>query len=274
MARVVVGDGGVQLGPGRDLRERSELQRHGGDHALAEIADRRREERRARQFGIGLQFGQVLVLEGEGVELELVGLVALGLVILDHGAAAARIAGDAVDGDREVGRQQARLDQRAKGCDGTLRPAAGIAHPSGIGDGLGLAPVHLGEAIGPAVGHAMRGRGVDHAGGVVLDQRHAFLRRIVGQAEDGDIGGVEEALALLLVLALLGRDRDELEVATGGEALADLQTRGTGFAVDEDLRDHPQLQSRGKCRVRYRGCVAVCKHYPAPRVAGPPPCRK
>ena len=39
------------------------------------------------------------------------------------------------------------------------------------------------------------------------------------------------------ILAPLGIDRDHLQVATPCQALADLQPRGAGLAVDEDLAD-------------------------------------
>ena len=64
--------------------------------------------------------------------------------------------------------------------------------------------VHLGKAVGPAFGDAVRRRGVDHARGVVADQRHALARRIVGQAQDGDVGGVQEVGAGGRILAPLG----------------------------------------------------------------------
>ena len=80
-----------------------------------------------------------------------------------------------------------------------------------------LARGHLGKAIDPAFGDAVRRRRVDHPRGVVLDQRDAFLGRIVGQAEDRDVGGVEEALALGEVLALV-RDRSRSARCRAGRA--------------------------------------------------------
>ena len=53
----------------------------------------------------------------------------------------------------------------------------------------------------------MRRARVDQAGVRVRDQRRRLARRRVGQAEEGDVGGVEQARALGRVLAQLGRRR-------------------------------------------------------------------
>ena len=71
-----------------------------------------------------------------------------------------------------------------------------------------------------------------------VDQRHALPRRIVGQAEDRDVGGVEELGARGRVLAALGRNRDDLDVVAAASRAPDLQAGGAVFAVDEDFRFH------------------------------------
>ena len=88
---------------------------------------------------------------------------------------------------------------------------------------------------------------------VVVDQRHAFLRRIVGQAQDRDIGRVEEVGARGRILAPLGRDRDDLEVVAAGKPRPDLQAGRAVFAVDEDFRFHasrPEIEVHS----RYAAC--------------------
>ncbi len=244
----MVGNRGVQIGALRRLGKRSELQRNCRHHALAEVSDGGREQRHVAEARVSLQFRQVLVLEAEAIELEGVGRIAGSLIVLDHRAATARIARDAINGQRDVGRQQAGFDGGAKRRDGALRPAAGVGDAHGRGDGGGLIFVHLGKAIGPAVSGAEGGRGVDDPGRIIVDQRHAFARRIVRQAEDGDVGGVEQPLAFGHILALVRIDRDQFEIAPVGQPLADLQSCGAGFAIDEDLCDHgaaPLLGSFG-----------------------------
>src|SRR5712664_2533220 len=81
-------------------------------------------------------------------------------------------------------------------------------------------------------------RSVDHLGRVVLDKPHAFLRCLVRQAEDRHIGGVEEAFALLRVLALIGGDRKYFKVAPPGQPVTELQPRRPSFAVNEYLCGH------------------------------------
>lgn len=63
----------------------------------------------------------------------------------------------------------------------------------------------------------------------------------IGQAENGHIGGVEQPLALVLILALFGGNGEHFEVAPAGQAVTDLQTRRSSFAIDENLRDHWQV---------------------------------
>ena len=97
---------------------------------------------------------------------------------------------------------------------------------------------HLGEAIDPVRIDAMRGRRVDDDGVGVGDELHGFLRCIVRQAEDDGVGVVHQFGARGGVLAALGRDGDDLQVAALLEPLADLEAGGAGFAVDEDFSGH------------------------------------
>ncbi len=95
--------------------------------------------------------------------------------------------------------------------------------------------VSLGEAVGPAGGGAIGGRGVDHPRAGLLDQADGFARRVVGQAQDHRVGGVQQLGAGGRVLARgPGRWRSG-EVVAAFQPLADLQAGGAGFAVDEDL---------------------------------------
>ena len=69
-------------------------------------------------------------------------------------------------------------------------------------------------------------------------QRRGLARRSVRQAQEGDVGRIEQARALGAVLAALGVDAQHLDVAARGEHLVDAQARGAVLAVDEDLRCH------------------------------------
>jgi len=98
----------------------------------------------------------MLVLEGQAVRLVFVGILALGFVVLDHGAAAAGIAGDAVHGHGKIGRNEPGLDQRPQRRDAALRPASGIGDAPRLRNPIRLAARHLGKAIGPALGNPVR----------------------------------------------------------------------------------------------------------------------
>ena len=93
----------------------------------------------------------------------------------------------------------------------------------------------LGEAVGPAVGHAMRGAGVDHAGVGVTERGHQLLGRRVGQAEHGDVGRLGDLGALGEVLAVGHRQLEQLDVRPVLQPVVDLQAGGAVLAVDEDL---------------------------------------
>jgi hypothetical protein len=98
---------------------------------------------------------------------------------------------------------------------------------------LALARREFGDAESPAGRHAVRGAGIDDAGVRVVDQRHRFAGRGIGQAQEGHVGGVEQACALGAVLALVGVDLQHLDVAARGQVLVDAQSGGAFLAVDE-----------------------------------------
>ena len=125
-----------------------EMQRHADQHALPEIADRRRENRPRGQAGIELDFRHVLVLEPKPIELERGRLARL--IGLDHRLAAARIAADRADRNGRVLRHHAGVGQRAQKRDRPGRVTAGIADLVGFGDRLALPCDELRKAIDPA----------------------------------------------------------------------------------------------------------------------------
>jgi hypothetical protein len=91
----------------------------------------------------------------------------------------------------------------------------------------------------------MRARRVDDpdlAGGI--DQRHRLARRVVGQAEDGEVGLVERLAPRGGVLAPGFVERDELKFAAAGEPVADFEPGGARGAVDEHGLRHGSGSSR------------------------------
>src|SRR6185312_8224991 len=149
---------------------------------------------------------------------------------------------DGIDGDRPIPGHQPFFDQRPHQRDEARGIAAGIGDAARLGDGGALLLRHLGEAIGPSRAGAMRGRRVDDAHRIALDEPHRLARGIVGQAEHHEVGAVQEVAPRRGLLAARGIDREEIEVAPSGEPPMDLQPGRAGLAVDEHLGSHPALQ--------------------------------
>ena len=83
-----------------------------------------------------------------------------------------------------------------------------------------------------AVVGAEGGAGVDDAGVRVGHQGHR-LARGVGQAEEGDVGGIEEACALLRVLALVIGDAQQLDIGTAGQVVEQTEAGGAFLTIYE-----------------------------------------
>ena len=111
-AAVMFGERRAQIRARSACRQRVEMQRHADQHALAEIADRGHEDRRAGQPGIFLDLRHMLMLEREAVKLER--RRAARLVGLDHRFAAAGIAADRADRDgKSFGSRPASVSGRS-----------------------------------------------------------------------------------------------------------------------------------------------------------------
>jgi hypothetical protein len=89
-------------------------------------------------------------------------------------------------------RNQAGIDERPDEQDEAGRVAARVRDPLGRAQPGPLVGGELGQPIDPVAGGAVRGARVDQAGLRVRDQRRRLARRRVGQAEEGDVGGVEQ----------------------------------------------------------------------------------
>ena len=175
----------------------------------------------------------MLVLQGQAVDagrvkgLRLVG----GLVIRDHFLAAAGIAGQGEAGERVGSRDDAHPDQRSCAGDESCRVAAGIGDPVAGCDGGALVGGELREAVGPAVGSAVRGGSVDDADVRVIDQRDGLDGACVGQAQEDDVRRVEEFAALFVVVALVLVDAHQLQVLPGADPVKNLQAGGAALSV-------------------------------------------
>ena len=181
--------------------------------------------------------GDVLVRQAERVELE--GGAALALVGFDHGATAAGVAGDGVDRDRMVVRDDAVGDQRPQERDRTGRIAAGIADALGFRDARGLAAVELGEAVDPFRIGAKRRAGVEQLGRAALvaldrgDQVHRGARGVVGEAEHHQVDAPHD-LPPRGGIAAQGRVDAAHRDGQLGEPAGDAEAGGAGLAIDED----------------------------------------
>jgi hypothetical protein len=68
-----------------------------------------------------------------------------------------------------------------------------------------------------------------------VKQCHRFLCGIVGKAQNGDVGALEEILPHRPVAPLGLGDRDDVKIMTLAKPRSDLKTRRPMFAVDEDF---------------------------------------
>ena len=114
--------------------------------------------------------------------------------------------------------------------------AARVGDALARGDGGTLVGGQLGEAVGPVGRGAVRSRRIDDAHVGVVHERDRFARGVVGQAEEDYVGGVEEATALIAVVAFVLGDAQQLEVGAGADALEDLQARSPALPVDVHAR--------------------------------------
>src|SRR5690606_32478217 len=189
--------------------------------------------------GVHAHLGQVLVREAQrvGARAGKIGRRVL-LVVGDHLLAAAAVAGDRRGRERPVGRYQSGGYKRPH----REREGGGVA--AGVGDAfarpqsLAVSGRELGHAVGPRRIDAVRGGGVDHAGLRIGDERGGFLGGGVGQAKEGDVGGVETLGPRGGVLAQGGIDLNDRDVGARGQPFEDLQSGGALLAIDKYLGFH------------------------------------
>ena len=78
----------------------------------------------------------------------------------------------------------------------------------------------------------MGGRCVDDAHVGVLDELRRLDGALVGQAEEHDVGSVQELAPLFDVVTLVLVDSKQLQVVARADALVDLQPRRAALSVD------------------------------------------
>lgn len=154
-----------------------------------------------------------------------------------------------MNADRVIRRQKARLHERAQQPDRAGQVAARVGHARGARNTLSLPFAHLRKAVDPARRGAMRRAGVDHAHARVDDGRDRLARGRIGQAQDGDIAGVDGLGTALRVFAGVGGKRQQFQVLPldpAAQTLVDLQAGGALVAVDEDEGRGHGGRSQGK----------------------------
>ena len=170
------------------------------------------------------------VLPGRGVQ----GVQFVCLVLGDHLLAAAAVARERVARQQRVRRQDARLDERVDQHDEAAGVAAGHRDALGRTDrGLALGR-QLREAVRPAGGRAVRGRGVEHDRVRVLDEVRRRDGRRVRQAQKRNVRAVEQLALRFDIVVQLGRQGQQVDVRALGQPVINAQTGRAGAAVDEN----------------------------------------
>ena len=172
------------------------------------------------------------VLPGRNVQ----GVKLVCLILGDHLLAAAAVARERVARQQRVRRQDARLDERVDQHDEAAGVAAGHRDALGRTDrGFALGR-QLREAIRPAGGRAVRGRGVEHDRVRVLDEVRRRDGRRVRQAQKRNVRAVEQLALRFNIVVQLGRQGQQLDVVALGQPVINAQAGCTGAAVDENGR--------------------------------------
>ena len=169
-----------------------------------------------------LHLGQMLVAEPEGVwpvGQRRGALRALILIGRDQLFTPTAEAADGMHRDGVIRREDPGIDQGVNVQDESGGVAAGNGHPRGQPDMVPLVPVQFRQAVYPGLAGPVGGAGVDHPGGGIADQPDRFPGRLVGQAQDDEIGRVEAGRLGLGVFAPVFGDFNELDVLAGLETV-------------------------------------------------------
>ena len=110
-----------------------------------------------------------------------------------------------------------------------------------VADAGALIGRELGQAVGPVACRPVRGARIDEARLRVADERGRFARGGVGQAEERDVGRIEQPRPLAGVLAQLRRGAQHFDIAAAREVLVNAKAGRAFLAVDENARRHAGL---------------------------------
>ena len=145
-----------------------------------------------------------------------------GLVSLDHLAAATGVAGDGRQAEREIGRHQAGIDQRADQRNRAGGVAARVGHALGRHHCFALAADQLGKTKHPARRSAVRAGGVNDFGyffgaGLLhaVDHGNRLSRRVVVEAQNHQIGLRHQRAFGCHVLAQFRCDAEQVDLRHG-----------------------------------------------------------
>ena len=165
-------------------------------------------------------------------------IAVLVLILHDHFLTAAGVTGQRSTGERGVLGNDTVCYQRVNRGNKSACVTARIGNALGVLDGFAVRLGQLGKAVIPVRVGAMRGRCVNNAGRVVLDERNGLACRRIRQAQKRNVGCIEKLAALLDVLALVLVDEQQLDIVAATEALVNLETGRALFAVDVNFRLH------------------------------------
>ena len=193
-----------------------------------------------------LHLRQMLVGKAQAVALGGIQLAvgrAVGALILgDHLLAAAGVAGNAGAAEGIVLRGQTQLHQRAGDADKAAGIAAGHRHTIGILDLLFLA-LQLREAVVPGGIGAEGGGGVQHLH-VRAQQGHDLFGSGIRQAEEGEVGRVDDLRALVHILAALCGNGKQLDLRALCQPVGNAQAGGAGGAINKNFHAHALFASQ------------------------------
>ena len=163
-------------------------------------------------------------------------LGAARLVAFDQPAPAAGVSRDGMARQVRAVGQDSGIDERAGEENEPGRIAARIADPRRFSDPLALMRVELGQPVDPAACDPVRGARIEHPHVVARYEAHRLARRVIGKAEDHDVGLVEIPAAHLRILAQRLRNLDERDIPAPREPFADLKPGRARLPVDEYVR--------------------------------------
>ena len=216
------------------------MQRQLHQHPLCEVAYGWHKQRATGQAGVAHDFGNVLVLQAQCIELH--GRRIASFVGFDHGAAPTGVATDGRQAHREIGGQQSRIYQWANQRNGARGIAAGIAHALCLHHRFALTGGQFGEAVDPARCGAVRSRCINDFGSnsavsprQIVNHRYGFNSGIIVQAQYDQIRFGHQGAFGIRVFAQGGVDADEFDLRHGLQAFADLESGGACFAVNKNF---------------------------------------